>query len=125
MAEYIDKQAFLERMKKADRYFMVKFDIESFPAAEVEQVRHGQWEGTADGYADGELVYDMWNCSECGFDADGAEEKPEWKFCPNCGAWMDGWMEVLTMTDYCNSFCNRAKKTHIQWTSATFGTRKL
>ena len=91
MAEYIDKQAFLERMKKADRYFMVKFDIESFPAAEVEQVRHGQWEGTADGYADGELVYDMWNCSECGFDADGAEEKPEWKFCPNCGAWMDGW----------------------------------
>lgn len=53
-------------------------------------VRYGLWEGTADGYADGELVYDMWACSECGFDADGAEEKPEWKYCPYCGAKMDG-----------------------------------
>lgn len=25
----------------------------------------------------------------CGFDADGAEEKPCWDFCPNCGAKMD------------------------------------
>lgn len=64
--------------------------LDEIPAADVTEVRHGRWEGTADGYADGELVYDMWACSECGFDADGAEEKPEWKYCPNCGAKMDG-----------------------------------
>lgn len=52
-------------------------------------IPHGRWEGTADGYADGELVCDMWECSECGYDADGADEKPEWKYCPNCGAKMD------------------------------------
>lgn len=63
--------------------------IDSLTAADVAPVVHGRWEGTADGYADGELVYDMWDCSECGFDADGAEEKPEWKYCPNCGAKMD------------------------------------
>lgn len=63
------------------------------PCTDVTAVRHGRWEGTADGYADGELVYDMWACSECGFDADGAEEKPEWKYCPNCGAQMDGGAE--------------------------------
>lgn len=58
------------------------------PAA-VAPVVHGSWDGTADGYADGELVYDMWSCSVCGFDADGADEKPTWKYCPGCGAKMD------------------------------------
>lgn len=57
---------------------------------EVAPVVHGEWVGTADGYADGELVYDMWECSECGYDADGADEKPSWNCCPNCGAKMDG-----------------------------------
>lgn len=57
---------------------------------EFEPVRHGRWEGTADGYWNGEPVYDIWNCSECGFDADGADEKPDWKYCPHCGAKMDG-----------------------------------
>lgn len=35
MAEYIDKQAFLDHMKGTSRYFNVKFDIENFPAADV------------------------------------------------------------------------------------------
>ena len=66
------------------------FLLDNIPAADVAPVVHGRWQGTADGYADGELVYDMWECSVCGFDADGAEEKPCWDFCPNCGARMDG-----------------------------------
>lgn len=65
-------------------------DIDNAPTIEAEPVRHGRWEGTADGYWNGELVYDIWNCSECGFDADGADEKPDWNYCPNCGAKMDG-----------------------------------
>ena len=35
MAEYIDREAFLEHMKSTSRYFDVKFDIEDFPAADV------------------------------------------------------------------------------------------
>lgn len=40
MAEYIDKQAFLNHMKGTSRYFNVKFDIENFPAADVAPVVH-------------------------------------------------------------------------------------
>lgn len=56
---------------------------------EVVPLIHGTWEGTADGYADGELVYDMWHCSNCGWDVDGADEKPDFQYCPKCGAKMD------------------------------------
>ena len=38
MAEYIDKQAFLDHMKGTSRYFDVKFDIENFPNADVVSV---------------------------------------------------------------------------------------
>ena len=64
--------------------------ISQVDTIEAEPVKHGRWVGTADGYADGELVYDMWECSKCGYDADGADEKPSWNYCPNCGAKMDG-----------------------------------
>lgn len=64
--------------------------FEEAPAVDAVPVVHGLWVGTADGYADGELVYDMWECSECGYYADGADEKPNWNYCPNCGAKMDG-----------------------------------
>lgn len=58
----------------------------------------GQWVGSGDGYADGELVYDMWACSECGYDADGADEKPQWRFYPCCGAKMDGGDDLCLST---------------------------
>lgn len=91
MAEYIDRVEYCKNYCRCSKEFCDRQScpIWKAPAADVEPVRHGRWEGTADGYADGELVYDMWACSECGFDADGAEEKPEWKYCPNCGAKMD------------------------------------
>ena len=38
MTEYIDRNAFLEHMKKTNRYFDVKHDIENFPAADVAPV---------------------------------------------------------------------------------------
>lgn len=83
MAEYIDKQAFIDHMMGTSRYFTVKFDIESFPTADVAPVRHGRWEEASDG--DGivcpfcrtdfcTIIYD----TEC------------FNYCPNCGAKMDG-----------------------------------
>lgn len=89
MAEYIDKQAFLDYMKRTDRYFNVKFDIESFPNADVAPVRHGRWIMVNDSCG-------KYACSACG---EIEQECTEWgaghynpvdkDYCPNCGAKMD------------------------------------
>lgn len=65
--------------------------IEEAPAVEAAPVVHGQWIGEADGYADGELVYDVWNCSKCDYCIDDGTDNPELlpNYCPNCGAKMD------------------------------------
>lgn len=95
MADLIDRAALLDKLELLAKYedpFRetvirgVMFTIRSETAVDAEPVKPGEWVGTADGYAEGELVYDMWECSECGYDADGADEKPNWNFCPNCGA---------------------------------------
>ena len=54
---------------------------------QLERVLGGSWQGSADGYADGELVYDMWKCSGCGHEID-EEDGPDMlpDFCPKCGA---------------------------------------
>lgn len=65
---------------------MVKRLIELTPT--VDPVKHGRWIGEADGYADGELVYDMWHCSSCDYFIEDDEE-PTFHYCPNCGARMD------------------------------------
>ena len=56
---------------------------------QVEKVWMGKWIGSADGYADGELVYDTWICSECGHVID-EEDDPDMlpQFCPKCYAAM-------------------------------------
>ena len=48
----------------------------------------GEWIGEGDGYADGELVYDVWYCPECNHCIDDGTDDPALlpKFCPNCGA---------------------------------------
>ena len=80
--EYIDKQELLEHMKKTNRYFDVKFDIEDFPAADVAPVRHGRWFFKSP---------NGWACSQCGewglmIDNRGICKS---SYCPNCGAKMD------------------------------------
>ena len=68
-----------------------KFQIDRMPTIDPESLRpRGMWEGTADGYADGELVYDTWTCSECGYTAETDDPDDLTKFCPNCGAKMEG-----------------------------------
>lgn len=82
MADYINKQAFLDYMKRTDRYFNVKFDIESFPNADVAPVRHGRWEEASDG--DGIV------CPFCRTDFCTIIYDTEYfNYCPNCGAKMD------------------------------------
>ena len=68
----------------------VLHDIQAMPTIDPESLRpRGTWEGTADGYANGELVYDTWTCSECGYTAETDEPDCLTKFCPNCGAKME------------------------------------
>lgn len=68
-----------------------KFQIDRMPTVDPESLRpRGIWEGSADGYADGELVYDTWACSECGYTVDTDDPDELTKFCPNCGAKMEG-----------------------------------
>lgn len=87
MPEYIDREAFLKHMRKTNRYFGVKFDVEEFPAADVEPVRHGRWLLKHIGAGH------MWECSCC-------HKRPciyiteDTAYCPNCGAKMDGEVEA-------------------------------
>lgn len=64
----------------------------------IEKVWRGEWVGSADGYADGELVYDTWTCSECGYVID-EEDDPDMlpQFCPKCYAAMTDKAEDIVM----------------------------
>ena len=55
--------------------------ISELPAADVVSVKHGEW------------IYDHWcefKCSECGQLSDSKPYKGKERYCPNCGARMDG-----------------------------------
>lgn len=56
----------------------------------------GSWAGEADGYADGELMYDVWRCGNCGHveETDDPDLLP--RFCPRCGRAMtpEAWTEL-------------------------------
>lgn len=104
MAEYIDREAAVKAFNnfdagRADSPAFTLLTPEEFaeylyelPAADVAPVRHGHWIGEGDGYADGELVFDVWYCSECDYCIDDGTDDPERlpKYCPGCGALMDG-----------------------------------
>lgn len=46
---------------------------------------HGSWEGAADGYSAGELVYDVWRCGDCGHEEETDDPDLLPRFCPSCG----------------------------------------
>ena len=67
-----------------DAFTVIEDDL---PAADVRPVVKAYWIGEGDGYADGEMVYDVWHCSNCDYTVDeGDNEPPQYNFCPNCGA---------------------------------------
>jgi len=103
MKSYIEREATIETIKK-ERNYTGKFtfeeehawavgfqqgitfalsDIAAIPAADVAPVRRGQWIAADDV---GDCCY---KCSECGFVRD-AYLLDARKYCPNCGAKMDG-----------------------------------
>lgn len=73
----------------------IRNEIRRVPSADVTEVVQGQWEGEGDGYADGEIVLDVWYCSQCGYCIDDGTDNPDClpKRCPGCGAKMDGGTE--------------------------------
>lgn len=67
--------------------------MQRIPPIDPESLRpQGKWIGEADGYADGELVYDAWYCSECNHCIDDGTDNPDLlpNYCPNCGVFMKG-----------------------------------
>lgn len=99
MAEYIEREAMMEVVEKSKfdnchdnpRTRMAhKHEHEHFlnlimrqPAADVVEVVHGKWEDASD--LDGVV------CSVCGEDfCVLTNENERFKYCPNCGARMDG-----------------------------------
>lgn len=97
MAEYIERETAVRAVMAAKWVdgsdgAMAMEIVASPAAADVAPVRHGQWDGEGDGYADGELVIDVWYCSCCGHCIDDGTDDPTIlpNYCPNCGARMDG-----------------------------------
>lgn len=96
MDEYIKREAVIEAImsEPPDAHYPQWYvdKIKSIPAADVVEIRHGRWDGEGDGYADGEIVIDVWYCSECGYCIDDGTDDPNIlpNYCPNCGAYMMG-----------------------------------
>lgn len=76
-----------DKMAKVEKYMKLSKECGCLQEA----VRHGYWQGEGDGYADGEMVYDVWHCSVCDHCIDDGTDRPELlpKYCPECGAKMD------------------------------------
>ena len=111
MAEYIEREALLAELEdeidfvspfynaEQNQYFTMGLrcayrDAQRFPAADVVEVRHGEWVETQEplGWRD----VDCAECSVCHeswiMDEDSSidDYKCMWHYCPNCGAKMDG-----------------------------------
>lgn len=90
--------------------YRIRWLAYSYPPAHIDvKVFCGNWEGEADGYADGELVYDVWRCGNCGHveETDDPDLLP--RFCPRCGRAMtpEAWAELerrLSGENFCKGF---------------------
>lgn len=54
------------------------------------KVKHGEWV-----YEDGDVGYNVYRCSKCGGKVVLDDEGGVYKYCPNCGAKMDGEREAI------------------------------
>ena len=84
MAEYIDRDEVFRAMKIEIRPPFCS--RARFPAADVIPVVHGKWLSC---FEDWRMQIEGDKCSICGFEHYGTP-RGTFKFCPNCGAKMDG-----------------------------------
>lgn len=102
MPEYIDRDKVHEIIFKLQKYVWTKpctspcneksmvivgaddvdFEVDKIPAADVAPVVHGKWKPT-----EYPIMSECEDCSECGYRTVYGHG---FKFCPNCGAKMDG-----------------------------------
>jgi len=69
---------------------MIEDAIDNCSSVEPER-KVGHWKPMSyDGYADGNPVYDEWECDQCGCEHYG-EEDTLTTYCPDCGAKMEVW----------------------------------
>ena len=72
-----------------DEFYNRAFDaVDTMPIADVVEVRHGEWKYPP--YAPFGGSYEMKRCTVCGYKPDFDADNPYTKFCPECGAKMDG-----------------------------------
>lgn len=84
MAEYIEREALVHRLKSPYLFNITQriFEIISeIPAADVAPVVHGRWD-VVEGRIENAI------CSKCGRHFQSYYE--EYSYCPHCGAKMDG-----------------------------------
>jgi hypothetical protein len=101
MAEYIEREALLKDIEESVVFSVrsgqpsaeirgankITDRIKSAPAADVVEVRHGEWDWYPDRMDRQELL--CTNCEEpAPYNEDG--ERARTSYCPNCGAKMDG-----------------------------------
>lgn len=96
MSEYIEKSALLRSLKSSGTASdFALYKISNFPTADVEPVVHGEWHYNENGR---DFGLGAWGCSCCDTCNHNIPGNPNinpyiWsgsKFCPNCGAKMDG-----------------------------------
>jgi rubrerythrin len=80
MSRYIDADKLLNSLPDDLPYkASVKRVLTQAPTADAVEVRHGEWKKSS--------PYNRFmNCSVCGF----GQDHTTFKYCPNCGAKMDG-----------------------------------
>ena len=89
MRRYIDADALLNKLPDDLPYkSSVKRVLMQAPTADVVEVKHGEWKYPP--YAPFGGSYEMKRCTVCGYKPNFDADNPYTKFCPECGAKMDG-----------------------------------
>ena len=93
MGKYINtekiKYSYLPLVVMPD-VFVTKKEIDEMPGEDVAPVVHAHFVPTEyDGYADGNPVWDTWECSNCREEFYNEGDEPDFIYCPYCGAKMD------------------------------------
>ena len=78
--KYIEREALIDFANNHKGNVIDTNDIARFPAADVAEVRHGKWIKTS--------YPEVHRCNVC--DKPSNTSKGLHKYCPNCGAKMDG-----------------------------------